>query len=186
MTEHLKDDACVGVGGLIDAHTRVVADWPEPGVMFRDITPLLGDVAAFERVVVAMAAAATELEGGVDVVAGVEARGFIFGPVVAMRLGVGFVPIRKQGKLPAEVHAAEYALEYGTATLEVHVDAIKDGQRVLLVDDVLATGGTLGAVDDLVKRCGGVTAGAVLPIEITVLGGRERLAPMSVSTLRAY
>ena len=185
MTKHLQQvDAGVDVGDLIDAHTSVIADWPEPGVMFRDITPLLGDAAVFERVVDALAGAAAGWD--VDVVAGVEARGFIFGPVVAMRLGVGFVPIRKQGKLPAEVHAAEYSLEYGTATLEVHVGAIKDGQRVLLVDDVLATGGTLGAVDDLVKRCGGVTAGAVLPIEITALGGRERLAPMSVSTLRAY
>lgn len=185
MTEHLQHvGARADVGDLIDAHTSVIADWPEPGVMFRDITPLLGEAAVFERVVDELAAATAAWD--VDVVAGVEARGFIFGPVVAMRLGVGFVPIRKQGKLPAEVHAAEYALEYGTATLEVHVDAIKPGQRVLLVDDVLATGGTLGAVDNLVRRCGGVTAGAVLPIEITVLGGRQRLAPMMVSTLRAY
>ncbi len=170
---------------LIDSLTRVVPDWPAPGVLFRDITPLLGDVAGFTEVVDALAAAASDM-GGVDVVAGVEARGFVFGPPVAMRLGVGFVPIRKEGKLPADVHSADYALEYGTATLEIHVDAIQSGQRVLLVDDVLATGGTLGAADELVRRCGAVTAGAVLPIEISALGGRDRLAPMPVSTLRAY
>ena len=174
-----------GIGDLIDSLTRVVPDWPAPGVLFRDITPLLADIEAFGRVVDALAAAATDL-GGVDVVAGVEARGFVFGPPVAMRLGVGFVPIRKEGKLPAEVHAAEYALEYGTATLEVHVDAIQADQRVLLVDDVLATGGTLTAADQLVQRCGATTAGAVLPIEIGPLGGRERLAPLRVSTLRTY
>jgi adenine phosphoribosyltransferase len=173
------------VGGIIDARTRVVPDWPEQGVMFRDITPLLADVAAFEAVIDQLADAARDL-GPVDVVAGVEARGFIFGPPVAMRLGVGFVPIRKQGKLPAQVHAAEYALEYGNATLEVHVDAIVQDQSVLLVDDVLATGGTLGAVAELVERSGGVSVGAVLPIEITALGGRERLAPLPVTTLRAY
>ncbi len=185
MTEHLASSAVSSIEQLIDAHTRVIQDWPAPGVVFRDITPLLIDIAVFERVVDAMTAAAVDL-GGVDVVAGVEARGFIFGPAVAMRLGVGFVPVRKQGKLPAEVHEAEYSLEYGTATLEIHVDAIGAGQRVLLIDDVLATGGTLGAVDDLVKRCGGVTVGAVLPIEITALGGRQALAPMPVITLRAY
>lgn len=173
------------IARLIDSLTRVVPDWPAPGVLFRDITPLLGDVAGFTEVVEALAAAAADL-GGVDVVAGVEARGFVFGPPVAMELGVGFVPIRKQGKLPAEVHAASYSLEYGTATLEVHVDAIAPGQRVLLVDDVLATGGTLGAADQLVRRCGAVTAGAVLPIEISALGGRDALAPLQVSTLRAY
>jgi adenine phosphoribosyltransferase len=176
----------VPLSDLIDAQTRVVAGWPAPGVMFRDITPLLSDIAAFERVVDALAAAAADLAGPIDVVAGVEARGFIFGPPVAMRLGVGFVPVRKQGKLPAQVHAAEYALEYGTATLEIHIDAIGVGQRVLLVDDVLATGGTLGAVGELVARCGGVTAGAVLPIEIAALRGRERLAPMPLATLRTY
>jgi len=172
------------IGELIDSHTRVVADWPVPGVMFRDITPLLADVAAFERVVEALPTLSTELVGDIDVVAGVEARGFIFGPPVAMRLGVGFVPVRKQGKLPAEVHSAEYELEYGTATLEVHVDAFQPGQRVLLIDDVLATGGTLGAVDDLVRRSDAVTAGAILPIEIAALNGREHLDPMRVGTLR--
>lgn len=181
----IQTSAIAAVGDLIDARTRVVADWPVDGVMFRDITPLLTDIVAFEQVVDALAAAAVAL-GPVDVVAGVEARGFIFGPPVAMRLGVGFVPVRKQGKLPAEVHAAEYALEYGTATLEVHVDSIAAGQRVLLVDDVLATGGTLSAVDALVRRCGGVTAGAVLPIEIAALGGRDRLADLPIATLRAY
>ncbi|MGJ9423499.1 adenine phosphoribosyltransferase [Aeromicrobium sp. CF3.5] len=173
------------IDDLIDSLTRVVPDWPAPGVLFRDITPLLGDIAGFTAVVDALASAATDL-GGVDVVAGVEARGFVFGPPVAMRLGVGFVPIRKEGKLPADVHSAEYALEYGTATLELHVDAIRPGQRVLLVDDVLATGGTLSAADQLVRRCGAVVAGAVLPIEISALGGRDRLAPLQVSTLRSY
>lgn len=173
------------IGDLIDSLTRVIPDWPEPGVLFRDITPLLGDPAGFAQVVDALASAAADL-GGVDVVAGVEARGFVFGPPVAMKLGVGFVPIRKKGKLPAEVHAAEYSLEYGTATLEVHVDAIRPGQRVLLIDDVLATGGTLSAADQLVRRCGAVTAGAALPIEIGPLGGRDRLAPLRISTLRTY
>jgi adenine phosphoribosyltransferase len=163
----------------------VVADWPEAGVMFRDITPLFADPDAFATVVQAMADAARH-SGGVDVVAGIEARGFVFGPPVAMALGVGFVPIRKEGKLPADVHAVSYDLEYGQATLEVHVDAIGEGQRVLLVDDVLATGGTLDAADALVRRCGAVTAAAVLPIEIAALGGRARLKDLQVSCLRTY
>ena len=153
--------------------------------MFRDITPLLGDPSAFATVVEEMVGRAREM-GGVDVVAGIEARGFVFGPPVAMALGVGFVPIRKEGKLPADVHAVSYDLEYGQATLEVHADAIAEGQRVLLVDDVLATGGTLDAADALVRRSGAVTAGAVLPIEIEALGGRARLGDLQVSSLRAY
>lgn len=148
---------------------RDVPDFPRPGIIFRDITPVLNDATLFGDAVEAMA----ELHRGdaVDVVAGVESRGFVLGGAVAHTLGAGFVPIRKQGRLPAATLAAAYALEYGEATLEIHVDAIQLGQRVLIVDDLLATGGTAMAAIQLVEGLGGVVVGVAFLIELAQLNG---------------
>lgn len=166
---------------LIDATVPTVADWPEPGVLFRDISPLLADPAAFDTVVKAMAAAG----GEVDVVLGVEARGFLFGVAVAQRLGVGFVPVRKAGKLPGVTESVSYDLEYGSATIEVPAGAVTAGQRVAIVDDVLATGGTLAAAVKLARRCGAEVISTVVLIEIAALEGRHAIdAPCAA--LRSY
>ena len=149
-----------------------VPDWPEPGVTFKDITPLLADGVEFSLVIDAMA---TSWAGQVDVVAGIEARGFVLGAPIAHRLGLGFVQLRKQGKLPRDTHAAQYDLEYGTATLEVHADAFAPGARVLVVDDVLATGGTAAAAVGLVDRAGARVVGLSVLMELTFLGGRATL-----------
>ena len=170
---------------LIDRLVRPIHDWPEPGVTFRDITPLLADPSAFAAVVDGLVAL-PELTGPVDAVLGIEARGFLFGPSIAMRLGVAFVPVRKAGKLPAESLSTSYDLEYGSATLEMHVDAIAPGDRVIVVDDVLATGGTLLAAADLVGQAGGSVAANLVLIELLALGGRDRLGATGCGTLRAY
>ncbi|MGH3384022.1 MAG: adenine phosphoribosyltransferase [Nocardioidaceae bacterium] len=157
---------------------RDVPDFPKPGVVFKDITPLLADPAAFGDVVSALAASGRDESGAtrVDAVAGIEARGFILAAPVALALGVGFVPVRKEGKLPAATHAVSFTLEYAEATVEVHQDAFAPGARVLVVDDVLATGGTVAATVELVRACGAdVTAVAVL-MELGFLGGREQIA----------
>lgn len=169
----------------IDRLVRPIADWPEPGVTFRDITPLLRDAGALAATVDGLVALAQEI-GPVDAVLGIEARGFIFGPAVALRLGAGFVPVRKAGKLPSTSLSTSYDLEYGSATLEMHADAIEPGARVLVVDDVLATGGTMAAAADLVDQAGGVVAGNLVLIEISALGGVERLAPVGCAALRTY
>jgi adenine phosphoribosyltransferase len=171
-----------GIQELMDRLVHDVPDFPEPGVMFKDITPLLADHTGLTTVVDALADAGRGPDGTVvvDKVVGMEARGFILAAPVALALGVGFVPVRKAGKLPGETHAVSYALEYGEATLEVHQDAFVAGQRVLLVDDVLATGGTAGAALDLVEQAGGAIAGFSVLIELGFLGGRERLAPRTV------
>lgn len=168
----------------IDACVRPIEDWPAPGVTFRDVTPLLSNPEAFAAVTAALSDAVRALEP--DVVVGVEARGFIFGAPLALELGVGFVPVRKQGKLPADTHRATYALEYGEATLEIHTDALSPGARVVVVDDVLATGGTLGAAAELVTECGGTVAGNVVVLEIGALGGREALDGVPLVSLRRY
>jgi adenine phosphoribosyltransferase len=170
---------------VIDRLVRPIEDWPEPGVTFRDITPLLTDPVAFSAVVDGLVALATQA-GPVDAVLGIEARGFLFGPSIALRLGVAFVPVRKAGKLPAESLTTSYDLEYGSATLEMHTDAIEPGARVLVVDDVLATGGTLLAAADLVEQAGGAVAANLVLIELLALGGRDRLAATGCSALRAY
>lgn len=157
----------------IDALVRPVEDWPSAGVTFRDITPLLGDHAAFSAVVAALGEQLRALDP--DVVVGVEARGFVLGAPLALDLGVGFVPVRKEGKLPADTHRATYALEYGEATVEIHTDAIRPGARVVVVDDVLATGGTLRAAGELVAACGGEVVGNAVVLEIGALGGRDAL-----------
>ncbi|MEX2671170.1 MAG: adenine phosphoribosyltransferase [Phycisphaeraceae bacterium] len=152
-----------------------VPDWPKPGVVFKDITPLLRDPAALAMAVELMA---NPYRGkGVGVVAGAESRGFIFGTALAQSLSVGFVPIRKPKKLPRETHAIEYELEYGTDRLEVHRDAVQPGQRVLLVDDLLATGGTMKACCDLMQLLGCELVGVTCLIELSFLNGRRQITP---------
>lgn len=162
-----------------------VADYPEPGIVFKDIMPLLADPVGFAAVVEAVAAAGRDAQGNVvvDKVVGMEARGFIFAAPVALALGVGFVPVRKAGKLPRATHAVSYALEYGEATLEVHQDALVAGERVLLVDDVLATGGTAAATRDLVARCGSETIGLSVLMELSFLPGRAAVGDVPVTSV---
>jgi adenine phosphoribosyltransferase len=155
-------------------HILEVPDFPKPGIRFRDVSPLLADAAAFGAAVHALAAASADLR--IDLVAGIEARGFIFGAALAQRLGRGFVPVRKHGKLPGDVHRASYALEYGEDVLEVRAGIVAPGTRVLLVDDVLATGGTLDAARRLLHDAGLQAVGAAVLVELAALGGRARLA----------
>ena len=163
------------------AHIRAIADFPQPGIVFRDLTPLMADAAALAAAVTALV---EPFRGAaVGMVAGMEARGFIFGALVARELNTGFVPLRKPGKLPAGVEAVSYALEYGTATLEVHRDALAGGERVLLVDDVLATGGTAAASVELIERLGGVIVGCAFVLELAALGGRARLGGCRVHSV---
>lgn len=161
------------VAARLKALIRDVPDFPEPGVLFRDITPVLRDAAALPEAMDAMSAPF----GGSDIAAvvGIESRGFLFGPGVALRLQAGFVPLRKPGKLPAETLSEDYELEYGTTTLEVHTDALAPGQRVLIADDVLATGGTAAAAFRLCRRLGAEVAGFSFLVALPPLGGPERL-----------
>jgi adenine phosphoribosyltransferase len=172
---------------LVTGLIRDIPDYPQQGVMFKDITPLLADGQAFRQVIAALGAGHSGMDGpgGVDKVAGIEARGFILAAPVATALGAGFVPIRKQGKLPAATHAQSYSLEYGSATLEVHQDAFQPGDRVLIVDDVLATGGTAAASAELVTRCGAKVAEIVVLLELGFLHGRSKLAGLPVRALIA-
>jgi adenine phosphoribosyltransferase len=157
----------------LKARIRNVPDFPKPGILFYDVTTLLRDPAGFRQAVDSMAAPFTDQQ--IDLVVGIESRGFILGSAVADRIGAGFVPVRKLGKLPAATIRASYALEYGSDSLEMHKDAITPGQRVLIVDDLLATGGTASAVVKLVKELGGVLVGVALLIELKALGGRAQL-----------
>jgi adenine phosphoribosyltransferase len=168
-----------GLSSLITSLIRDIPDYPQPGVVFKDITPLLGDGPAFAEVIDGLAATYPD----VDKVAGIEARGFILAAPVACRLGAGFVPVRKKGKLPAATFSEDYQLEYGTATIEVHQDAFSPGERVLIVDDVLATGGTAHATADLVQRAGATVAGIAVLIELSFLSGRDKLPGLPVSAL---
>jgi adenine phosphoribosyltransferase len=163
---------------------RDVPDFPTPGILFRDITPVLADPAAFRLVVASLAEAARPLD--VDLVAGIESRGFLFGAPLALELGAGLVPIRKIGKLPARTIRREYSLEYGSNQLEMHVDAIRPGQRVLLVDDLLATGGTAHAAVDMIRELGGEVAGVFFVVELTALRGRDELGGAEVFSLIEY
>lgn len=164
---------------------RPVPDFPKPGILFRDVTPLLADAAALASVTDALAA--PYRQAGITHVAGVESRGFILAAPVAVALGAGFVPIRKAGRLPAPTHAAEYALEYGLDRLEVHQDACGPASRVLLVDDVLATGGTAAAAMRVIEATGATVAGLGFLIELQALGGRAKLDGRSaVETLVVY
>jgi adenine phosphoribosyltransferase len=167
------------VAGLLLSKIRDVPDYPQPGVMFKDITPLLANGEAFGAAIAALAAGHQRI----DKVAGIEARGFILAAPVACLLGVGFVPVRKQGKLPGPTHAETYQLEYGTAVVEVHVDAFQPGDRVLMIDDVLATGGTAAATAELIRRCGAEVVELGVLIELGFLSGRARLPGIDVRAL---
>ncbi len=170
--------------GALRSYVREIADYPTEGVIFRDITPLLGDAQAFAQAVSAMV---DEFSGvAIDRVVGVESRGFIFGAPVAYRIGAGFVPVRKAGKLPWAVVREEYQLEYGADKLEIHRDAIHPGERILIVDDVLATGGTAEATARLVETLGGVVAGLAFLLELDDLGGRSRLENRTIRSLLRY
>ncbi|TYL45323.1 adenine phosphoribosyltransferase [Nocardioides sp. BGMRC 2183] len=173
------------MGEVLARLIRDVPDFPEPGIVFKDITPLLADPVGLEVVVTALAAVGRDQAGVpvVDKVAGMEARGFILAAPVALALGVGFVPVRKPGKLPGETHAVSYALEYGQATLEVAHDAFGPGDRVLLIDDVLATGGTAAATADLVRRCGAEPVGLAVLMELGFLDGRAPMGDLPVTAL---
>jgi adenine phosphoribosyltransferase len=170
--------------GAVKGRIRDVPDFPSPGVVFKDITPLLGDPVAFGSCIDALAA--PYLGRGVDKVLGIEARGFIVAAPVALRLGAGFVPVRKAGKLPWKVEKETYNLEYGSDTLEIHTDALSPGERALIVDDVLATGGTASAVVRLVERLGAETAGFACLIELAFLDGRSRLPDIEILSLLKY
>lgn len=163
---------------------RDVPDYPVTGVVFKDITPLLADGPTFAAVVEHVAEVA-RVAGGIDLVAGMEARGFILGAPVATALGIGFVPVRKAGKLPGVTMGVSYDLEYGSATVEVHPDTIAPGARVLVVDDVLATGGTAAATASLIESAGGVVVGLAFLLELTFLAGRARLPGRSLDVVLA-
>jgi adenine phosphoribosyltransferase len=168
----------------LKSHVRDVLDYPKPGIVFKDITPLLLDPEALDAAVARLHHFARDLH--IDLVVAAEARGFILGGALARALGAGFVPARKPGKLPAATVSAEYALEYGLDVLEVHADALAGGARVLIHDDLLATGGTAGAVCDLVRHLGGEIIACVFLVELSFLHGRERLAPYHVHSLITY
>jgi len=164
-------------------HIRDIPDFPKPGIVFKDITPLLADAEAFRAAIDAMI---TPFRGRIDTVLGIESRGFILGAPAAYALGTGFALVRKPGKLPWQTHRATYELEYGTDTLEIHHDAIGPGHRVLVVDDLLATGGTASAAVELVQRCGGEIVACTFLVELTFLSGRARLRGQDVHALIAY
>jgi adenine phosphoribosyltransferase len=165
-------------------YIRAIPDWPKKGILFRDITPLLADPRAFPAAVEALCEPFKR--AGVEFVAGVEARGFIFGAAVAAKLRAGFVPMRKKGKLPCQTESATYALEYGTDCIEMHRDTIPAGAKVLLVDDLLATGGTAAAAIELVRKLGGEPVGAAFAVELSFLNGRSKLPAIDVFSLLKY
>lgn len=159
---------------------RTIPDYPKPGIMFRDVTTLLGDAQGFKATIAQMAEPYRTQP--VDAVAGIEARGFILGGAIADRLGCGFVPIRKKGKLPWKTIGQEYTLEYGVDSIEIHEDAIKRGERILIVDDLIATGGTAEAAAKLIHRSGGEIVGAVFVVDLPELGGVKRLDALGVKS----
>lgn len=172
--------------GAVDLAKKIrdVPDFPKPGILFKDITTLLKEGPAFRQAVDGLIERIGKRQ--VDVVVGMESRGFIFGAPIAYKLGVGFVPVRKLGKLPADVVSVEYELEYGSATLEMHQDAIKPGQKVLIVDDLLATGGTVAGTIELVKQLHGEIVAVAFLIELAFLKGRDRLKGHEIITLIQY
>ncbi len=165
----------------LQEYLRDVPDFPKPGIVFKDITPLLRDPEAFRTSIARLVDLARDLEP--TVIAGIESRGLLFGAPLALELGIGFVPIRKKGKLPAETTSVEFALEYGTDTLEIHTDGVDKGQRVVVVDDVLATGGTAAAACELVEKVGGHVSGCVFLLELGFLNGREKLGSRNLQSL---
>ena len=175
MTNHLID---------LKQYIRDIPDWPKKGILFRDITPLLNNPEVFSAAVDALCA--DYKEANVEYVAAVEARGFIFGSAVAEKLGAGFVPIRKKGKLPWQTESITYDLEYGTDTLEVHRDALERGAKVLMVDDLLATGGTMAAACKLIEKIGGQVIGITFLIELAGLNGRGKIADYNIRSIISY
>ncbi len=169
---------------MIDAYIRDVPDFPKPGIVFKDITPLLQSPEGLRKAIDGLAGMFEPRT--YDVVCGIESRGFIFGTALAHKLGKGFVPIRKPGKLPWKTASESYELEYGKDTIEIHVDGVRPGERVLLVDDLLATGGTMGAALKLVRRIGGVPVGCAFVIELCFLNGRARLGDTPAHALVGY
>jgi len=169
---------------VIERFIRDVPDFPKPGILFKDITPLLQSAEGLKLTIDQLAAVVDP--ASYDLVCGVESRGFIFGTALALRVGKGFAPIRKPGKLPWKTESQSYELEYGTDRIEIHVDAVKPGQRVLLVDDLLATGGTAEAAIKLLRRIGGEVAACAFVIELVFLHGRQRLAEAPVHSLVKY
>jgi adenine phosphoribosyltransferase len=163
----------------IDAAIRIIPDFPQPGILFRDITPMIGHGALFADAVAVLVERARRFEP--DVIVAVESRGFLFGAPVALALGIGLVPVRKPGKLPADTHGVDYGLEYGRDRLEIHVDAVEQQARVLLIDDLLATGGTVNAAAELVRRAGGDPVGALFLIELAALGGRAPIEAQGIA-----
>ena len=168
----------------LNEYIRDIPDFPKPGIFFKDITPLLGQPEAFKAATDAMAAPYHDVE--LDAVVGIESRGFIFGAAIAQSVGCGFVPIRKPGKLPADTISVSYELEYGEDTVEIHRDAVGEGDRVLLVDDVLATGGTMAAAGELIRKTGASIAGLVFLVELSFLDGRARLDGEDIHSVLTY
>jgi adenine phosphoribosyltransferase len=168
----------------LERYIRSIPDFPKKGILFRDITPLLAEPKAFAAAIDALCAGFTE--AAIEYVAAVEARGFIFGAAVAEKLEAGFVPIRKKDKLPSKTESITYDLEYGTDTLEVHSDAIETGAKVLMVDDLLATGGTMAAACKLIEKIGGRIAGITFLIELSELAGRSKLSGYKINTCLSY
>ena len=169
---------------LLRARIRDIPDFPKPGILFRDLTPLMGDGVALREAVDLLAEAAVRHRP--ELIVAIESRGFIFGAPVAASLGVGFVPVRKPGKLPHKTRRRSYDLEYGTDALEMHADAVVSGTRVVIVDDLLATGGTAAATADLVRAQGGVVVGLAVVVELSLLEGRKRLDTVPVDSLIQY
>ena len=185
-TSHTLPESPLSPGqtAWLKQYIRSIPDYPQPGILFRDITPLLQHGPALRFVVETMA---NRYRGaGIDQVVGIESRGFIFGTPLSYLLGTGFVPVRKKGKLPADTISIEYELEYGSNVLEIHTDAVKPGQRVLVVDDLLATGGTTAGTVKLLERLGAQVVSLAFLIELTALGGRERLPGQDVYALLQY
>jgi adenine phosphoribosyltransferase len=172
---------------LIDqvrAAVRDVPDFPKPGIVFKDITPVLGDGRLFRTAIDAFLERCRYME--IDKIVGIDARGFLFGSAVAYELGIGFVPLRKKGRLPYKTESARYSLEYGEAEMELHVDAIKPGERIVLIDDLLATGGTSASAATLINKVGGQLLEAQFLIELEFLSGREKLSPIPVVSFLKY
>ncbi len=176
----MADTASINLADYI----RDVPDFPKPGINFKDITPLLGDASAFKACIARMAEEFRDQK--IDVITAAEARGFIFAAPLALELGIGFVPIRKPGKLPFEKKSYSYELEYGTDTLEMHVDGIQPGQRVLVLDDLLATGGTVEACCKMIEECEATIVSCAFVIELTFLNGAEKLKPHPIYSMIKY
>jgi adenine phosphoribosyltransferase len=177
----VSHDVRVAAEDALRSLIRDIPDFPLPGVLFKDINPVLADPAGLRAVIAALTALAQEV--GATKVAGIEARGFLLASPIGMQAGIGIVPIRKAGKLPGKTHRIDYALEYGTATLEIQVDAVEPGERVLIIDDVLATGGTALAAKSLMEAAGAVVTGLGVLIEIGALDGRALVSPLDVQSL---